>query len=157
MTIRQRLAWRYGVTVGISMLFLGGQAYHEFVTEPAERRRHGVTEPLESEWSEFAEVAAYGAIPVLLGIGWWAMRRTLAPLDGLAQHLKDTTTGTDLKPVPRTQNGDEVDCLAQAFNELLARLDHPVRDMHRTLLGHLGGDRLRTLAGLLEACRSRLS
>jgi DNA-binding MarR family transcriptional regulator len=40
--------------------------------------------------------------------------------------------------------------------ELLARLDQPVRDTHRTLLGHLGADRLRDLAHLLEACRSGL-
>ncbi len=38
--------------------------------------------------------------------------------------------------------------------ELLARLDEPVRQTHRNLLGHLGADRLRTLAELLEACRS---
>lgn len=38
--------------------------------------------------------------------------------------------------------------------ELLARLDEPVRALHRGLLGHLGAERLRTLAELLEACRS---
>lgn len=37
--------------------------------------------------------------------------------------------------------------------ELLARLDEPVRDTHRKLLGHLGPDRLRALARLLAACR----
>lgn len=36
---------------------------------------------------------------------------------------------------------------------LLARLDEPVRDLHRKLLGHLGGERLQTLRQLLEACR----
>ncbi|HEY1341356.1 MAG TPA: MarR family transcriptional regulator [Bryobacteraceae bacterium] len=35
----------------------------------------------------------------------------------------------------------------------LARLDQPIRDTHRRLLGHLGADRLRTLRELLEACR----
>jgi DNA-binding MarR family transcriptional regulator len=38
--------------------------------------------------------------------------------------------------------------------DLLSRLDQPVRDMHRRLLGHLGADRLRTLRQLLKACRS---
>jgi DNA-binding MarR family transcriptional regulator len=37
--------------------------------------------------------------------------------------------------------------------DLLARLDQPVRDMHRKLLGHLGAERLRNLAELLLACR----
>jgi DNA-binding MarR family transcriptional regulator len=38
--------------------------------------------------------------------------------------------------------------------DLLAKLDRPVRDMHRRLLGHLGTERLQTLRQLLEACRS---
>ena len=38
--------------------------------------------------------------------------------------------------------------------ELLARLDQPVRDTHRRLLGHLGTERLRALGQLLEACRN---
>jgi len=38
--------------------------------------------------------------------------------------------------------------------DLLTRLDQPVRDMHRKLLGHLGPERLQALAHLLEACRS---
>jgi DNA-binding MarR family transcriptional regulator len=38
--------------------------------------------------------------------------------------------------------------------DLLARLDQPVRDTHRRLLGHLGSGRLLRLAELLEACRS---
>jgi DNA-binding MarR family transcriptional regulator len=41
--------------------------------------------------------------------------------------------------------------------ELLARLDRPVRETHRKLLGHLGAERLRSLAGLLEACRGGLT
>ena len=39
--------------------------------------------------------------------------------------------------------------------ELLAKLDHPVRDTHRRLLGHLGAERLRRLMNLLAACQSR--
>jgi DNA-binding MarR family transcriptional regulator len=37
---------------------------------------------------------------------------------------------------------------------LLARLEQPVQETHRRLLGHLGPERLRTLAQLLEICRS---
>jgi DNA-binding MarR family transcriptional regulator len=46
--------------------------------------------------------------------------------------------------------------IAPAGIEILARLDDPVRDTHRKLLGHLGRERLRALAHLLEACRSGL-
>jgi len=40
--------------------------------------------------------------------------------------------------------------------QVLARLDQPVQDMHRRMLGHLGEERLQALAELLEACRSQL-
>jgi DNA-binding MarR family transcriptional regulator len=38
--------------------------------------------------------------------------------------------------------------------KLLARLDEPVEDTHRRQLGHLGRDRLRMLAELMEAARA---
>jgi DNA-binding MarR family transcriptional regulator len=41
--------------------------------------------------------------------------------------------------------------------KLLARLDDPVQEAHRKLLGHLGQDRLLALTGLLHAARSKVS
>jgi len=38
--------------------------------------------------------------------------------------------------------------------DLLARLDEPIQAQHRATLGHLGGDKLRTLAQLLDEARS---
>lgn len=40
--------------------------------------------------------------------------------------------------------------------KVLARLDEPVQEMHRRLLGHLGRQRLRQLAELLEEARRRI-
>src|SRR5580700_220423 len=40
--------------------------------------------------------------------------------------------------------------------KLLARLDEPGRETHRRQLGHLGKDRLRALAALLESARSQM-
>ena len=40
---------------------------------------------------------------------------------------------------------------------LLARLDKPVQTAHREQLGHLGRERLRALADLLEAARAKVS
>ena len=37
----------------------------------------------------------------------------------------------------------------------LARLDEPVQEAHRRLLGHLGRDRMRQLSELLQAARSQ--
>lgn len=39
-------------------------------------------------------------------------------------------------------------------SDLLSRLDQPIRDTHRRLLGHLGNQRLRELGRLMEVCRS---
>ena len=41
--------------------------------------------------------------------------------------------------------------------KLLARLDEPVQEAHRSQLGHLGRERLRQLADLLSACRNQLA
>lgn len=41
--------------------------------------------------------------------------------------------------------------------DLLVRLDLPVRDTHRRLLGHLGPERLRELSALLEVCRKNVT
>jgi len=46
--------------------------------------------------------------------------------------------------------------IAGSGMDLLARLDQPVRALHRKLLGPLGPERLHALAQLLEACRSGL-
>src|SRR5216683_5524844 len=40
--------------------------------------------------------------------------------------------------------------------KLLTRLDEPVQEVHRRQLGHLGRERLRALAELLYATRSRV-
>jgi len=46
--------------------------------------------------------------------------------------------------------------ITQEGLEILERLDQPVRDMHRKLMGHLGPERLQALADILEACRGGL-
>jgi len=47
--------------------------------------------------------------------------------------------------------------ITQEGLKLLARLDAPVQESHRKQLGHLGRERLRALAELLQACRSKVS
>jgi hypothetical protein len=41
--------------------------------------------------------------------------------------------------------------------KLLSRLDEPIQQGHRKQLGHLGRDRLRALADLLQAARSEVN
>jgi DNA-binding MarR family transcriptional regulator len=47
--------------------------------------------------------------------------------------------------------------ITDAGLDLLAKLDQPLREVHRKMLGHLGPERLRSLGQLLELCRSKLS
>jgi len=44
--------------------------------------------------------------------------------------------------------------ITDAGLELLMKLDQPLREVHRKMLGHLGPERLRSLGQLLELCRS---
>jgi len=41
--------------------------------------------------------------------------------------------------------------------KLLGRLDEPVEEAHRSQLGHMGKERLRALASLLEGARAKIS
>jgi DNA-binding MarR family transcriptional regulator len=65
------------------------------------------------------------------------------------------------KLVSRTRDDKDrrvvLTCITESGLELLARLDHPIRDTHRKLLGHLGPERLGALRNLLELCRSNVS
>ncbi|MGA7592346.1 MAG: MarR family transcriptional regulator [Candidatus Sulfotelmatobacter sp.] len=46
--------------------------------------------------------------------------------------------------------------ITPAGMKVLARLDEPVQESHRKQLGHLGRERLRTLAELLQAARTQV-
>jgi DNA-binding MarR family transcriptional regulator len=47
--------------------------------------------------------------------------------------------------------------ITDAGHELLARLDAPMQQLHCQQLGHLGRNRLKALAELLESVRSRVA
>jgi signal transduction histidine kinase len=122
MTLRHKLALRYSAIMGVCLLLLGGLAYHEFVAEPAARKALGLPEPPELWWVEYAEVFFYGMIPLVLGVGWWVMRRTLAPIDTLASSVERIHAHNLHEPLPRTGSNDEVDRLTEVFNKMTARL-----------------------------------
>lgn len=122
-TLRRRLALRYASIVAGCVLLLLSLAHHEFVVEPAEKQRLGIPDVHDaSEWAEYAEVFIYGAIPIVLGMGWWIMRKTLMPITALAQSLERIDVENLKNPLPRSYNGDEVDRLTEVFNALSMRL-----------------------------------
>ena len=134
MTLHRKLAIRYAIIVAACMALLGGLTFHEFVTEPSQHRAMGAPELPETLWSEYAELFLYGMIPVVLGLGWWIMRKTLDTLDDFAGNVERIHADNLRKPLPRTFNGDEVDRLTGVFNEMAARLDQSIQQIREFTL-----------------------
>ena len=122
-TLRSRLAFRYALIVAISIGFVAWLMYHEFVEEPQWFKQMGVTEPAGSEVSEWIEIGMFAAIPVMFGIGWWLVRKSLKPLGELASGVERFNAQTLGQRMARTYNGDEVDRMAAAFNAMAGRLE----------------------------------
>jgi signal transduction histidine kinase len=122
-TLRRKLFLRYAGIVGGCLVLLAGLAHHEFVVEPRVRRELGQVKPSGSSFGEYAEMVFHGLIPVVLGVGWWSLRKTLEPIDDLAKGVERMNAGNLKDPLPRSGKGDEVDRLTEAFNGMAARLD----------------------------------
>jgi signal transduction histidine kinase len=134
MTLLRKLTLRYAAIVGVCLLLLGGLARHEFIAEPAQRQAMGIPELPESWWGEYAEVFFYGMIPLVLGCGWWFLRKTLAPIDRLADSVERVHADNLHEPLPRSGTGDEVDRLTASFNDLTRRLDQAFRQIREFTL-----------------------
>jgi HAMP domain-containing protein len=155
MTLQRKLALRYAGIVGVCLLLLGGLAHHEFGVEPRVRQQMGMRKPSGSSWGEIAEIVFHALIPVTLGVGWWFMRRTLAPIDSLARGVEQVDAGNLREPLRRSGNGDEVDRLTAAFNAMAGRLDRTFQRIHEfTLHATVSDSRTRTRVRSVTAQRS---
>jgi len=134
MTLRRKLAVRYAAIVGVCLLLLAGLAYHEFVVEPRVRKQMGIPKPSGSTWGEYAEIFFHALIPATLGVGWWLMRKTLAPIDDLARGVERVHAGNLREPLPRSGAGDEVDRLTASFNDMAQRLDQAFQQVRQFTL-----------------------
>ncbi|MGH7951136.1 MAG: sensor histidine kinase [Limisphaerales bacterium] len=123
MTIRTRLTFWYAGILILSLLIIGAGAYREI----AEQFRHEHRkEPANHAFDETSEMVFQVGLPaVLLGLfgGWWLTRRALTPVSKLTDAIKKIHERNLREPLPRTNNGDELDQLAKVFNDTLARLD----------------------------------
>jgi signal transduction histidine kinase len=130
-TIRKRLALRYSIVAGICLVLIAALSYQELVIEPhfRERGRKQNDESEMEEWLEYGELAIHLTIPVVLGCGWWFMRRTLSPINKLADHVEQLQATTLKTPLPVRGNGDEVDRLTMVFNDMAQRLDRSFVEM----------------------------
>ncbi len=130
MTVQQRLSLHYGIVTLLALALLAGLWHHEFITEKRLRAGWSAAQRAEAERGEMVEVIVCASIPALLIVGWWLTRRSLAPLSSLARRVERIQADNLHEPLPRTGNGDEIDRLTEAFNEMIARLDQSFQRVH---------------------------
>jgi signal transduction histidine kinase len=133
-TIARRIAIGYAWISAACLVLVAWLGYHWFVQEPAELAAMGLPNVDRKVGAELAAACFLAAVPVLLAIGWWWMRRVLAPLKALAVAVERVHSHDLRQSLPRSMNGDEVDILAAAFNSMTARLDESFRRIHEFTL-----------------------
>jgi len=122
MTIARRMATIYGFISAACLVLVVWLAYHEFVAEPKKYAAMGLPNIHKDTQAELSTVCFLASIPILLGLGWWWMRRVFAPLGALSDALDEAKPHILAARLPRTMKGDEADKLAAAFNAMTARL-----------------------------------
>jgi two-component system, OmpR family, heavy metal sensor histidine kinase CusS len=123
MTIRTRLTFWYAGILILSLLVMGIGTYREIDERYRHEHRHESTEHAIGETSEMVFQVGLPAVALGLLGGWWLTRRALSPVARLADAIKKIHDRNLREPLPRTNNGDELDQLAKVFNDTLERLD----------------------------------
>ena len=122
MTIRTRLTLWYSGMLLLSLLLMGGVLFYELFYEET----HSPPEKREPPSKQMADILfMYGAptLALVLGGGWLATRRALAPLAALTAAAERVHSGNLRERLPRSGAGDELDRLSGVLNTMLARLD----------------------------------
>lgn len=101
------------------------------------------------------------ALPVMIVVavagGYWIMRRALWPLDEIASGAERITSRNLSERLPVTPSGDEIERLALALNQMIARLDESFQYIRRFTAdaSHELRTPLTVLRGELEAMAQR--
>ena len=98
-------------------------------------RELGITEPASTEISELFELLIFAGVPIIFIVGWWLVRHSLRPIDELAASVERFDVDNLSQRLPRTENGDEVDRMAAAFNVMAGRLERSVGQIREFTLG----------------------
>jgi two-component system sensor histidine kinase QseC len=70
------------------------------------------------------------ALPLLAALMWWAVRKAMAPLDGLGRHLRSRAPDSTV-PVPRADVPSEMRPMVDELNALLQRVEGMVASERR--------------------------
>lgn len=142
--------------VALPLQRVGAEATFEAVRLPASEDENyrvtalgtdGVSGPVTvyvavrvDEIEEFVESAvrtgATGLLLMVLPLGvvlWWAVGRTLAPVEAIRERAATITGHRLSERVPEPANQDEIGRLARTINEMLGRIDVAARDQRRFL------------------------
>jgi signal transduction histidine kinase len=133
-TIARRMAIGYAWISAACLGLVAWLGYHEFVEESREFAARGLTDVHKDTAAEAFTVCFLAAVPLLLGAGWWWMRRALAPLQTLIIAVENLDPQNLRQSLPRRGNDDEVDKLSAAFNAMATRLDESFRRIHEFTL-----------------------
>lgn len=134
MTISRRIGLSYILIATVSVLVIILFGYHEFIVERAEFDALGLPDVHTELGPEILTVCFFGAMPLILGLGWWWIHHVLAPLRALTAAVEQIHEHNLRTPLPRTMNGDEVDKLSAVFNSMTTRLDESFKRIHEFTL-----------------------
>lgn len=119
MSIRTRLTlWYAGMLLG-SLLLMGGVLHYELITERERKTGEAPTE-------QIADVLLFYGVPTVVVLvlgGSWLMRRALRPIEAFTTTAERVHADNLTERIPRSGRGDELDRLAEVFNEMLARVE----------------------------------
>jgi heavy metal sensor kinase len=135
MTIRARLtSWYAGILIA-SLLLMGVGTYREIHEQMVRHpNQHSAIEHALGETGEMIFQVGLPAVALGLLGGWWLTRRVLSPVAKLTDAIKKIHEHNLRQPLPRVNNGDELDQLAKVFNDMLGRLDDSFHRIHEFTL-----------------------
>lgn len=134
MTITRKVGIGYALISAVCLALVVWLGYHEFQEEPRKFAAMGLPDIHKDTSAELSTVCFLGVIPLMLGIGWWWLRRLLSPIMGLAEAVAKVDFHNLQQALPRTMKGDEVDKLSEVVNSMTARLKDSIHHIQEFTL-----------------------
>jgi signal transduction histidine kinase len=133
-TIARRMGVGYAVLSAVCIALVSWLGYREFVEEPREFAAAGFPGIHGDTLPEVMVVVFLGAVPVMLGLGWWWVCRVMSPLKTLIVAVEKVDLHNLQQELPMSRKDDEVDKLSTAFGAMAKRLDESFHRIHEFTL-----------------------